>query len=69
MPVIHVNMRAGRTTAQKRQLVQEFTESFCRICHVKPEVVTVIVQEYGDENWGSAGKTKGQQAEEAARQA
>lgn len=64
MPVITIDMRSGRTPAQKRQLVQEFTASFCRICQVKPEVVTIIIREIPDENWASGGKTKAQALEE-----
>lgn len=60
MPVITVQMTEGRTVAQKRELVRRFTEEFCRICEVGPEVVTIVLQEIPNEHWAMAGKTKGE---------
>ncbi len=64
MPVITVEMVGGRSVAQKRQLVREFTESFARICHVTPDVVTIVIHEVQDEHWAMGGKTKAQVKEE-----
>lgn len=64
MPVITVQMTGGRTVSQKRELVRRFTDEFCRICEVKPDAVTIVLQEIPDEHWAMAGKTKAQVLEE-----
>ncbi len=64
MPVITVQMTEGRSVTQKRELVRRFTEEFCRICEVSPEVVTIVLQEIPNEHWAMGGKTKAQVLEE-----
>ena len=67
MPVITVQMTEGKTVAQKREIVRRFTDEFCRICSVAPEVVTILLQEIPNEHWAMGGKTKAQTLEEKAR--
>ena len=56
MPFINVRMAAGRTLEQKRELAAALTREAVRILDVKPEWVTVIIDEYPRENWASAGE-------------
>jgi 4-oxalocrotonate tautomerase len=55
MPIIRVEMFAGRTRDQKRALVKELTESFIRTCGSKPEAVQIVLVDVEKEDWGVAG--------------
>ena len=55
MPIINVKMAKGRTIEQKRQLVKILTQETASILDVKPEWITVIIDEYERENWSSGG--------------
>jgi len=55
MPIIRVEMFAGRSRDQKRALVKELTESFLRTCGSKPEAVHVVLVDVEKEDWGVAG--------------
>ncbi len=55
MPIINIEMAKERSVEQKRELVRVFTEKAVRILNVKPEWVTVIIDEYDRENWASEG--------------
>ncbi len=55
MPIINIEMAKERSVEQKRELVRVFTEKAVRILNVKPEWVTVIIDEYERENWASEG--------------
>lgn len=55
MPIINVKMAKGRTLEQKRQLVKIFTQETASILDIKPEWITVIIDEYERENWASGG--------------
>jgi 4-oxalocrotonate tautomerase len=55
MPIIRVEMYAGRTRDQKRALVKELTEGFLRTCGSKPEAVQIVLVDVEKENWGVAG--------------
>jgi 4-oxalocrotonate tautomerase len=45
MPILQVHMLEGRTLEQKKGLVQALTEDVVKILNVKPEVVTIIIDE------------------------
>lgn len=55
MPVIRVEMHAGRTPDQKRALVRELTEAFNRTCGGTPEAVQIIISDVEKSDWASAG--------------
>ena len=55
MPIIRVEMFAGRTRDQKRALVRELTECFVRTCGSKPEAVQIVLVDVEKEDWGVAG--------------
>lgn len=55
MPHIDVKMLEGRTVEQKRQFVAAVTMAAVNILQTPAESLTVAIQEYPRENWGSAG--------------
>ena len=52
MPIVHVELFAGRTQEQKRELVRGITEVVARTCGVSPEGIHVLINEMSRENWG-----------------
>lgn len=55
MPVVLVNMYAGRDIDAKRRIVAGITRVF-EAENVPRDAVTVILNEIPKENWGDAGK-------------
>ncbi len=55
MPMIHVEMFAGRTEEQKRDLVRELTDTFVRTAGGTPESVQIVLTDVDKGNWASAG--------------
>lgn len=56
MPVITIKMARGRSIEQKRRIVREITNTMVETADVKPEWVTVLIDEYNRENWSTAGQ-------------
>jgi 4-oxalocrotonate tautomerase len=56
MPFINVKMVEGRTLAQKKELAEALTREAVKILDVKPEWVTVVIDEYPRENWATGGQ-------------
>lgn len=56
MPMIHVEMFAGRTAEQKRALVRELTDAFVRAAGGTPESVQIVLSDVEKDNWASAGQ-------------
>jgi 4-oxalocrotonate tautomerase len=56
MPVIHVEMWAGRTHAQKKQLAKAITDAMVDIVKTTPEATIVIFDDVPKENWAQAGE-------------
>ena len=52
MPIVHVELFAGRSLEQKRELVRGITEVVARTCGVAPDGVHVLINEMSRENWG-----------------
>ncbi len=55
MPVVSVRIARGRSTEQKRSLVKAITDAVASSIDVKPEWVTVLIEEYERENWATGG--------------
>ncbi len=55
MPVVIVEMWAGRNVEQKKQLVEGITASFAQI-GTSPEAVHIIIKDNPKHNWATAGK-------------
>ncbi len=56
MPYVNVRItRDGVTAEQKRQVVEEMTETLVRVLGKRPEHTHVVIDEVEPENWGFAG--------------
>jgi len=55
MPIIRVEMFAGRTEEQKRALVKELTDGFVRTAGGDPEHVHVVLTDVAMSDWGFGG--------------
>ena len=56
MPIINVQMIAGRSQEKKQELVAVLTSETARILDVEPDWVTVVINEYTRNNWASGGE-------------
>ena len=56
MPVIRVEMLAGRSVDQKRELVAVLTRETARIAKINPDSIFVVIEDVAKENWGVGGK-------------
>ena len=56
MPMIRVEMFAGRSDAQKRALVKELTDAFVRTAGGNPEAVDVLLVDVEQSNWAKGGE-------------
>ncbi len=56
MPMIRVEMFAGRTADQKRALVKELTDAFVRAAGGTPESVQIVLSDVDKNDWASAGQ-------------
>lgn len=55
MPIVTIKLAKGRSIEQKRQLSRAITETLVSILDVKPEWVSVLIEEYDRENWATGG--------------
>src|SRR3984893_12229799 len=56
MPVIRVELFAGRTREQKRAFTKAVTDAFVGTCGGTPQSVQVIFQDVEKDDWGVAGR-------------
>lgn len=56
MPILNVQMVAGRSQKKKQELVAVLTRETARILEVEPDWVTVVINEYTRDNWASGGE-------------
>lgn len=56
MPVVTVQMWAGRSVEQKRKLVAAITEAMVQHAGCKPDHLHVIIQDVPKDSWGRAGR-------------
>ena len=56
MHIVRIEMLAGRSLAQKRELVRVITDAVCNIAHTRPEDTIVIFSESSAEDWATDGK-------------
>ena len=55
MPIVRVEMWAGRTHAQKQELARAITEAVCAIAETTPEATIVVFEDVERSNWAQAG--------------
>ncbi len=56
MPYVNVKItKDGVTAEQKRQIVEEITNTLVKVLNKKPEQTHIVIDEIELENWGFAG--------------
>jgi 4-oxalocrotonate tautomerase len=56
MPYINVKItKDGTTIHQKKQIVEEITQTLVRVLNKKSEHIHIVIDEVEPENWGFAG--------------
>ncbi len=56
MPYVNVRItKDGVTAAQKKQIVEEITQTLVKVLNKKPEHTHIVIDEIEPENWGYAG--------------
>ncbi len=55
MPIINLKIAKGRSEETKQQLVNEITNVVVNTLKIKPEWVSILIDEYDHENWASNG--------------
>jgi 4-oxalocrotonate tautomerase len=56
MPSVTINVLAGRSVEQKRELTRRVTDVISEVFEVKPEAITIWIVEGPPENFSKAGK-------------
>jgi 4-oxalocrotonate tautomerase len=56
MPVVTIEMAAGRSLEQKRRVVSEVTATLASVLEVDPAEVTILVHELPRESIAKAGR-------------
>ncbi|SDD51480.1 4-oxalocrotonate tautomerase [Variovorax sp. CF079] len=59
MPVIRIELSAGRTQEQKQKVAEEITQSMVAHCGCKPETVHVVFEDVKPSDWAVGGKFLG----------
>ncbi len=57
MPIVTIDMWAGRTKEQKEMLIEKVTRAVVDVVGCPPDAVQVILRETEKSNWGIGGKT------------
>jgi len=56
MPIVSIKIAKGRSIDDKRKLVEAVSDSVVSTLGVKPEWVSVLIEEFERENWSTGGK-------------
>lgn len=56
MPIVRIEMWAGRPAETKKKLIENVTKTVCDTVGCPSEAVTVVITDIPKENWGQAGK-------------
>ena len=56
MPIVKIEMWAGRDKEIKGKLIKNVTDTVCDTIKCPPEAVIVVIEDIPKENWGQAGK-------------
>ena len=56
MPLVQVTMIAGRTLAQKHELIKRLTEATAEVLEADPQRVRVVLYEVSGDDWGVGGE-------------
>lgn len=67
MPIINVNLLAGRSNEVKAALIRRLTDAAVDTLDVPVEAVRVLLHEVPPEHWGAGGVSKASAHQEARR--
>ena len=56
MPIVRIEMLAGRSPETKERLAAEVTQSVSRLCNVEPVHIYVMFNDVLHQDWAVAGK-------------
>lgn len=56
MPIIRIEMLAGRSPQVKQQLAAEMTQTMARLCQCDPAHVYVMFSDIAHQDWAVAGQ-------------
>ena len=56
MPHLRIEIFEGRDAEKKQKLAEALTEAVCRTLEVKPDDVTITIEEFKRENWAKGGR-------------
>lgn len=56
MPYISIETFEGKTTEQKKSLIEEVTRVVTSTLEVPPEAVWIVIKDIPRSNWGQGGK-------------
>lgn len=56
MPIVTIKIAKGRSVDRKRKLAKAVTEALVSTIDVRPEWVTVVIEEFDRENYATAGE-------------
>lgn len=56
MPVIRIELSAGRTQVQKQQVATAVTEAMVKFCQCTPQSVHVVFDDVAPSDWAVAGR-------------
>ena len=56
MPIVRIEMLAGRSAQTKQLIAQEMTQTMARLCQVDPAHIYVMFNDVRHEDWAVGGK-------------
>jgi 4-oxalocrotonate tautomerase len=56
MPIVNIDLWAGRTAEVKKKLIENVTKAVCETVGCPPQTVIVVLRDIPKENWGQDGK-------------
>jgi 4-oxalocrotonate tautomerase len=56
MPIVKIEMLAGRQDEKKHQLAREITDAFARVLGSSPKDVTIVFTDVASSDWAIAGE-------------
>lgn len=68
MPIVRIDMLAGRGPDRKAELIRRVTEAVVAALDVPPEQVRVVLSEVPPENWGIGGRSVAERAQPATQE-
>ena len=56
MPIVSIKIAKGRPVEIKRNLVKAVTKAVSLSLDLKPELISVLIEEFERENWSTGGE-------------